>query len=314
MAYQSLGIGSAADDGTGDSLRVGGDKINDNFSEIYTLLGTGTALVSGISAGADDLTFVGDSYNALWDKSASSFHFLDSAKAVFGTGSDLSLYHDSNNSALTHNGTGDFYIQSDQFYFRSNTGGEIYATATLNGVVTLYYDNSAKVATTSAGISITGTVATTGNIELGTSATLIFEGSTANAHETILTVTDPTADRTITLPNATGTVITSGDSGSVTSEMIADGTIVSGDIANGTIATVDLSDNSVTSAKIVDGTIVSGDIADGTITGTDIAADTVAEANMADDAIGSVQLKSLQSLLIKNSSGSTLRTLHCAGA
>ena len=40
MAYQSLGIGSAADDGTGDSLRVGGDKINDNFSEIYTLLGT----------------------------------------------------------------------------------------------------------------------------------------------------------------------------------------------------------------------------------------------------------------------------------
>ena len=46
MAYQSLGIGSAADDGTGDSLRVGGDKINDNFSEIYTLLGTGTALVS----------------------------------------------------------------------------------------------------------------------------------------------------------------------------------------------------------------------------------------------------------------------------
>ena len=220
-------------------------KISPNQNVKHKILTeiTGTALVSGISAGADDLTFVGDSYNALWDKSASSFHFLDSAKAVFGTGSDLSLYHDSNNSALTHNGTGDFYIQSDQFYFRSNTGGEIYATATLNGAVTLYYDNSAKVATTSAGISITGTVATTGNIELGTSATLIFEGSTANAHETILTVTDPTADRTITLPNATGTVITSWDSGSVTSEMIADVTIVTGDIDNGTIATVDLSDN-----------------------------------------------------------------------
>ena len=44
MAYQSLGIGSAADDGTGDSLRIGGDKINDNFVELYTLLGTGTIL------------------------------------------------------------------------------------------------------------------------------------------------------------------------------------------------------------------------------------------------------------------------------
>lgn len=36
---------------------------------------------------------------------------------------------------------------------------------------------------------------------------IIFEGATADAHETTLTVTDPTADRTITLPNATGTVI-----------------------------------------------------------------------------------------------------------
>lgn len=50
MAYQSLEIGTAANDGTGDTLRAGGDKINDNFSEIYTLLGTGTALTSGISA------------------------------------------------------------------------------------------------------------------------------------------------------------------------------------------------------------------------------------------------------------------------
>ena len=35
MAYQSIEIGTAANDGTGDTLRVGGDKINDNFVEIY---------------------------------------------------------------------------------------------------------------------------------------------------------------------------------------------------------------------------------------------------------------------------------------
>ena len=39
---------------------------------------------------------------------------------------------------------------------------------------------------------------------------IIFEGSTADSFETTLAVTDPTADRTITLPNATGTVITHG--------------------------------------------------------------------------------------------------------
>ena len=38
---------------------------------------------------------------------------------------------------------------------------------------------------------------------------IIFEGATADAYETTLTVTDPTADRTITLPNATGTVLLS---------------------------------------------------------------------------------------------------------
>jgi len=49
-----------------------------------------------------------------------------------------------------------------------------------------------------------GTV--TGNLEIGTAGSLTFEGSTANAFETTLAVTDPTADRTITLPDATLTV------------------------------------------------------------------------------------------------------------
>ena len=44
MAYQSIGLGSSANDGTGDTLRAGGDKVNDNFVELYTLLGTGSAL------------------------------------------------------------------------------------------------------------------------------------------------------------------------------------------------------------------------------------------------------------------------------
>jgi len=44
------------------------------------------------------------------------------------------------------------------------------------------------------------------DIKADTGVDLIFEGATANTYETTLTVTDPTADRTITLPDATGTV------------------------------------------------------------------------------------------------------------
>ena len=69
-----------------------------------------------------------------------------------------------------------------------------------------------------------------GNLEIGSTGTLTFEGSTADGFETTLAVTNPTADRTITLPNVSGTVVTTGDTGSVTSTMIADGTIVNGDI------------------------------------------------------------------------------------
>ena len=44
MTYQALGLGSSANDGTGDDLRTGGDKINDNFVELYSKLGNGSTL------------------------------------------------------------------------------------------------------------------------------------------------------------------------------------------------------------------------------------------------------------------------------
>jgi hypothetical protein len=98
---------------------------------------------------------------------------------------------------------------------------------------------------------------------------IVFEGTTANDFETTLTVTDPTADRTITFPDVTGTVITSADSGTVTSAMIENGTIVDGDIsASAAIgaskiagtAVTQADSGTVTSAMIADGTIVDGDI------------------------------------------------------
>jgi len=51
----------------------------------------------------------------------------------------------------------------------------------------------------------------TGNLILDTAVTLTFEGATANDYETVLTVEDPTDDRTITLPDSTGTVALTSD-------------------------------------------------------------------------------------------------------
>jgi len=67
-------------------------------------------------------------------------------------------------------------------------------------------------------------VNSTVNPAFGSSIT--FEGSTANDYETVLAVTDPTADRTITLPNVTGTVITTGNLSDITNIGVFTSTIV----------------------------------------------------------------------------------------
>jgi hypothetical protein len=70
--------------------------------------------------------------------------------------------------------------------------------ATPSGVKTAY--DLAALAMPKAGGTFTGQVL------IGNTGSFVFEGATDNAFETTLTVADPTSDRTITLPNSTGTV------------------------------------------------------------------------------------------------------------
>ena len=71
--------------------------------------------------------------------------------------------------------------------------------------------------------TISATELGSSNISVKEDGTISFEGATDNASETTLTVVDPTADRTITLPNETGTVHTSGGDTTHTNIIIGDG-------------------------------------------------------------------------------------------
>ena len=95
-----------------------------------------------------------------------------------------------------------------------------------------------------------------GNLNMGEATDIVFEGATDDAHETTLTVADPTADRTITLPNVTGTVVTTGDTGTVATGMIANDAVTMDKLNSGALPT----DITVASANIVDGTIVNADV------------------------------------------------------
>jgi hypothetical protein len=110
----------------------------------------------------------------------------------------------------------------------------------------------------------------TGNVSL---TTVIGTGAIVNA--------DVNASAAIDKTKISGTAITAGDTGTVTSTMLLDGTILNADInASAAIAYSKLSLNSsITSADIVDGTIVAGDIANGTITAAKLVSDPYARAN-----------------------------------
>jgi hypothetical protein len=84
--------------------------------------------------------------------------FADSSKAIFGTDSDLELYHNGSNAFLT-NTTGDLYIQdtNGSIRIRPKTG-ESGIDVLADGAVNLYYDNTSVLSTTADGISVTSEV------------------------------------------------------------------------------------------------------------------------------------------------------------
>ena len=81
----------------------------------------------------------------------------DSDKATFGAGDDLQIYHDGSNSFISEGGTGFLKVLTSNFAVQNAAGNESIINADQNGAVTLYYDNAAKLATTSTGIDVTGT-------------------------------------------------------------------------------------------------------------------------------------------------------------
>ena len=85
---------------------------------------------------------------------------------------------------------------------------------------------------------------------------LVFEGATQNGFETIFTVVEPSADGVITIPNETGTLVTTGSSAVVTGTMIGLDTVAEANMANDAIGQDQL--KSVVTLQILDsgGTVV----------------------------------------------------------
>lgn len=126
--------------------------------------------------------------NNLYTSGISTFtqnlNLRDNVKANFGDGDDLRIYHDGTNSYVEDTGTGNLYLSgSTDVIIQHHSTGETMAKFTGNGASELYYDNSKKFETIGVGATVTGTlyatsVSSSGNINVGTAATLSTSGLT----------------------------------------------------------------------------------------------------------------------------------------
>jgi len=188
-----------------------------------------------------------------------------------GNGTKIKIYRETSDDALTATFYAGSAIKSEDL--NDNFTQNLYSTQEISA---RYLSN------------LGGTMV--GDMTMAEDVDVIFEGATDDAYETRLTVVDPTADRTISLPNETGTVLTTGSTGAVTSSMITDGTIATADIANDAINGTKIADDSIDSEHIVADSIDAEHYAAGSVDATALASNAVTTAKIAADAIDGTKI------------------------
>jgi hypothetical protein len=140
----------------------------------------------------------------------------------------------------------------------------------------------------------------------GVDASIVFEGSTADAYETTLTVTDPTADRTITLPNATGTVVLKDTTDTLTNKTLTSPTISGSPVITG-LSSAGMSASSAAPKDYVDSIL--GSATSAATSAASAAASATAAATSASSAATSASLAATSA-----SSASTFQTAAATSA
>jgi hypothetical protein len=102
----------------------------------------------------------------------------DNDKATFGASADLQIYHDGSNSYIQDAGTGNLFVQASNVLWLRDASGTAYFSGTSGNEVALYHNGSEKLATTSTGIDVTGTVVADGlTVDAGSGTSVTSTGN-----------------------------------------------------------------------------------------------------------------------------------------
>jgi hypothetical protein len=193
-------------DGDGDPLTAGSIYFNstDNVVKVYT----GSAWVVAYADGATLVAKAGDTMTG-------DLSFGDNDKAIFGSSSDLQLYHDGSHSYIHEVGAGDLRLLVNDFELQSTYYNQTMMRAVSNSGVSLYYSNFPKLETSSTGIGVYGDVEC-GGVDVTGSITLTgtVDGRDVATDGTKLDTIDTNADVTPSwVPASDPSYLTSADGG-----------------------------------------------------------------------------------------------------
>ena len=350
MAKQTINIGSTANDGTGSTLRVGGDIINDNFNEIYTAFGDGSTLTAPLTAaGTATLTnkTIDLDANTLTGTLAEFNTALQGDSFVSLTGSETLTNKTLTSpeiNTITRTGdftldvSGDLILDSDGGTIGFKDGGTLFgAIINSSGEMQLRSGASLGTAMTFAGANTTaaGNLTVTGNLTVNGSTTTVNStnttiddnllelnsGASSNANDTgIIMERGSTGDNAIIAWDESAdkfvvgtTTATASDTGNLS---ITTGTLV-GNIEGNVTGNVtgDVTGNADTATALATGRTIgmTGDVV-WTSASFDGSGNVTGVAALQANTVSSTELVSAVTLNILDSSGSTVKTIIGAGS
>ena len=174
---------------------------SDGGTEKYILASQIDTFVSGTSATLTNKTLTAPTINGVVGGTATSQTITTLTTSTISAG-NLSVDSSGTITLDADSGAIDLADGGTQFGSLTNSSGNLIIKS---GSTTAMTMSGANV-TVAGNLTVEGTTTTVDSSTIQIQNSFVFEGATSDAHETTLTTVDPTADRTISLPNVSGTL------------------------------------------------------------------------------------------------------------